>query len=264
MILIFTFVQTHGWIYGIDPLPHPPSVDDDVTYERNNVGIHLVPLQVADNTPPPPASDSPVVQGLEWAASGFIGFFEEAGKNFSGLVTGILPTLIVLLTAMYAITTWIGEERVTRAVQWSGRYAVTRYTLMPVLAVIMLTNPMCYSFGKFLPERQKPAFYDSAVSFVHPVTSFFPQANAGELFVWMGVSAGVLKAAPDKYALLALLYFLVGIVVIFLRGITTEWITKIMIKRTGQDAVFDEYDRAFKEAGTRRHKAGNAVAGGVA
>jgi PTS system glucitol/sorbitol-specific IIC component len=201
---------------------------------------------------------------MEWAASHFIGYFEAAGKNFTGLITGILPTLIVLLTAMYAITTWIGEDRVTRAVQWSGRYAITRYTVMPVLAVIMLTNPMCYSFGKFLPERQKPAFYDSAVSFVHPVTSFFPQANAGELFVWVGVSAGVLKAAPEKYPLLALLYFLVGIVVIFLRGVTTEWITKIMIRRTGQDDVFDEYDRAFKEAGTHRHNAGKAVAGGVA
>ncbi|MEW1807742.1 PTS glucitol/sorbitol transporter subunit IIC [Pseudarthrobacter sp. NPDC080039] len=201
---------------------------------------------------------------MEWAASHFIGYFEAAGKNFTGLITGILPTLIVLLTAMYAITTWIGEERVTRAVQWSGRYAITRYTVMPVLAVIMLTNPMCYSFGKFLPERQKPAFYDSAVSFVHPVTSFFPQANAGELFVWVGVSAGVLKAAPEKYPLLALLYFLVGIVVIFLRGVTTEWITNIMIKRTGQDAVFDEYDRAFKETGTHGHKSGKAVAGGVA
>jgi PTS system glucitol/sorbitol-specific IIC component len=218
----------------------------------------------AETTPPPPASDNPVLQGLEWAASHFIGYFETSGKNFLGLISGILPTLIVLLTAMYAITTWIGEERVTRAVQWSGRYAITRYTLMPVLAVIMLTNPMCYSFGKFLPERQKPAFYDSAVSFVHPVTSFFPQANAGELFVWVGVSSGVLKAAPDKYALLALLYFLVGVVVIFLRGITTEWITKIMIRRTGQDAIFDDYDKAFKEAGMRRRKAGKAVAGGVA
>jgi PTS system glucitol/sorbitol-specific IIC component len=221
-----------------------------------------VPLADASN--PPPASDNPVLQALEWAATHFIGFFQAAGKNFTDLATGILPTLIVLLTAMYAITTWVGEDRVARAVQWSGKYAITRYTVMPLLAVIMLTNPMCYSFGRFLPERQKPAFYDAAVSFVHPVTSFFPHANAGELFVWVGVSAGVLKADPGKYPLLALLYFLVGLVVILLRGITTEWITGIMIRRTGQGAIFDEYEKTFREAAARHHKAGSAAAGGAA
>lgn len=229
------------------------------------MGMHVQAfLPLADATNPPPASDNPLLQALEWAATHFIGFFDAAGKNFVGLVTGILPTLIVLLTAMYAITTWIGEDRVTRAVQWSGKYAVTRYTVMPLLAVIMLTNPMCYSFGRFLPERQKPAFYDAAVSFVHPVTSFFPQANAGELFVWVGVSSGVLKSDPGKYPLLALLYFLVGIIVIFLRGITTEWITRIMIRRTGQSATFDEYEKSFREAAVRHHKARSAGAGGAA
>jgi PTS system glucitol/sorbitol-specific IIC component len=178
-------------------------------------------------------------------AENFIGLFNAAAKSFTGLVTGILPLLIVLLTAMYAITTWIGEERVTRAVQWAGKYQVTRYTIMPIIAVIMLTNPMCYSFGRFLPERQKPAFYDSAVSFVHPVTAFFPHANAGEIFVWTGVSAGVLAINPGAYARLAALYFLVGIVVILIRGVVTEYITKLLIKRGGHEARFAEFDAAY-------------------
>ncbi len=182
---------------------------------------------------------------ITWIATHFIGLFNEAAKSFLGLVSGILPLLIVLLTAMYAITTWIGEERVTRAVQWAGKYAITRYTVMPVIAVIMLTNPMCYSFGRFLPERQKPAFYDSAVSFVHPVTAFFPHANAGEIFVWTGVSAGVLAINPGAYARLAALYFLVGIVVILIRGIVTEYITKLLIKRGGHEARFAEFDAAY-------------------
>ncbi|MBI5161878.1 MAG: PTS glucitol/sorbitol transporter subunit IIC [Micrococcales bacterium] len=210
-------------------------------------------IQAASN-PPVPASDNPFIQGLTWAATNFIGLFNASGKAFVGLVTGILPTLIVLLTLMYAITTWVGEARMTRAVQWSSRFAVTRYTLMPILAVILLTNPMCYSLGVYLPEKQKPAFYDSAVSFVHPVTSFFPHANAGEIFVWAGVSAGVLKAAPEKYPLLALLYFFTGIVVIFLRGIITEWITRVLIRRQGLTQVFDDYDRDFRIAAENRQR----------
>ncbi len=208
----------------------------------------------SDPAPPVPDSGNPIIQGLTWAATNFIGLFNASGQAFLGLVTGILPTLIVLLTLMFAITTWVGEERVTRAVQWASRYAITRYTLMPVLAVILLTNPMCYSFGVFLPERQKPAFYDSAVSFVHPVTAFFPHANAGEIFVWAGVSAGVLAADPAKYPLLALLYFGTGIVVIFLRGIITEGITRLLIRREGLTEVFDAYDADFEAAKASRRK----------
>ena len=151
-------------------------------------------LLAQDQPPPAGASTNPVLNAITWAGEHFIGLFNEAGKQFAGLVTGILPTLIVLLTFMYAMIAFIGEDRVTRAVQWSGRWMITRYTIMPILAVLVLTNPMCYTFGRFLRERHKPAFYDSAVSFVHPVTTFFPYANAGELFVWLGVAAGVREA----------------------------------------------------------------------
>jgi PTS system glucitol/sorbitol-specific IIC component len=144
---------------------------------------------------------------------------------------------------------------VTRAVEWSSRWWITRYTVMPVLAVLMLTNPMCYSFGRFLPERYKPAFYDSAVSFVHPVTSFFPYANAGELFVWLGVAAGVTKLGESTVPL-ALRYFGVGLVVILIRGVVTELITSYLIRREGKTELFDSFDAEFAAAGP--------AAGGVA
>lgn len=184
---------------------------------------------------------------LEWLGSHFIGLFNASGEQFVGLVTGILPTLIVLLTFMYALTMFIGEQRVTRAVQWSARWWITRYTIMPMLAVLMLTNPMCYTFGRYLPERFKPAFYDSAVSFVHPVTTFFPYANAGELFLWLGIASGVTQLGESTVPL-ALRYFLVGIVVIFIRGVVTERITALLIRRTGRAEVFADFDREF-EAG---------------
>lgn len=205
-------------------------------------------LHLAQEAPPPPTGGgNPVLNAIIWVGEHFIGLFTEAGKQFAGLVTGILPTLIVLLTAMYALIAFIGEERVTRAVQWSARWWITRYTIMPVLAVLMLTNPMCYTFGRFLRERHKPAFYDSAVSFVHPVTTFFPYANAGELFVWLGVANGVTQLGQSTVPL-AVRYFAVGVVVILIRGVVTELITGYLIRREGKTELFNSFDAAYETA----------------
>jgi len=205
-------------------------------------------IVLAQTAPPPPTSSGGVLGAFEWLGTHFIGLFNAAGKQFVGLVTGILPTLIVLLTAMYAVTRFIGEDRVTRAVRWSARWWITRYSIMPILAVLILTNPMCYSFGRFLPERQKPAFYDSAVSFVHPVTTFFPYANAGELFVWLGIASGLQQLGVSTVPL-ALRYLFVGVLVIIIRGVVTEWITALIIRRTGQTELFRDFDQDFRSEG---------------
>lgn len=167
-------------------------------------------------------------------AEGFIGMFQAGADTFTGLVTGIIPLLIVLITAINALIRMIGEERINRLARRSTKNIILRYTLFPVLAVFFLTNPMAYTFGKFLPEKQKPAFYDSAVSFVHPITGLFPHANPAELFVYLGISAGIttlgLSLGP-----LAIRFFLVGIIVILIRGIVTEIITVRMMKAKGME-----------------------------
>lgn len=160
-------------------------------------------------------------------ATDFIGLFQEGGKVFVSLVSGIIPLLIVLMTAVNALIALIGTERI----EGVGRYAakpgilptIVRYTILPFVAVFFFTNPMAYTMGRFLPERLKPAFYDAAVSFVHPPLGIFPHVNPGELFVWAGIAKGI----TDKgLALgdLAVRYMLVGFVVIFIRGIVTEWL----------------------------------------
>ncbi|WP_270311705.1 PTS glucitol/sorbitol transporter subunit IIC [Vagococcus fluvialis] len=162
-------------------------------------------------------------------AEGFIGIFNAGGENLVGLITGILPTLIVLLTFVNALISMVGEDRVTKFARMCTKNIFLRYTIFPLLAVFFLTNPMCYSFGRFLDEKQKPAFYDSAVSLVHPITGLFPHANAGELFVWTGISSGLTTLGLSVMPL-AVRYFIVGMIVILLRGIITETITKIMWK----------------------------------
>lgn len=165
-------------------------------------------------------------------AEGFIGMFEAGGETFMGMVTGIIPLLVVLITAVNAIVRFVGEERVTRFAKKLTKYFILRYTLFPVLAVFFLTNPMAYTFGRFLPEKQKPAFYDSAVSFVHPITGLFPHANPAELFVYLGVAAG-LTTLGVSLGPLAVMYFITGVIVILIRGIVTEFITVRMMKKQG-------------------------------
>lgn len=189
----------------------------------------------------PIAADTPTVDpptgvfgALAEAADWFIGLFEAGGEVFLGLVTGIIPTLIVLLTAVNALIRLIGPERIDKLGEVAARpglqYYPVRYLVLPVLAVFFLTNPMCYTMGRFLPEKYKPAFYDSAVSFVHPITGIFPHANPGELFVYLGIAAGITTLGLNTSDL-AVRYLLVGMVVILIRGIVTELITARMMSR---------------------------------
>ena len=183
-----------------------------------------------------PQVDEPtgVFGALADSAEWFIGLFQAGGEVFMGLVTGIIPTLIVLLTFVNALIRMIGPERIEKMGAYAARPGIQwypiRYLVFPALSVFFLTNPMAYTMGRFLPERYKPAFYDSAVSFVHPITGIFPHANAGELFVYLGIAAGITELGLGT-ADLAVRYFLVGLVVMLMRGIVTELITTGMMSR---------------------------------
>jgi PTS system glucitol/sorbitol-specific IIC component len=171
---------------------------------------------------------------LVWLAEGFIGMFQAGAEWFYAVTIGIIPLLIILLTGVNALIALIGAERIERVGEWAARPGLVfypiRYLIFPVLSVFFLTNPMAYTMGRFLPEKYKPAFYDAAVSYVHPPLGIFPHINPGELFVWLGIATGIetlgLSVVP-----LAIRYLLVGLVVIFIRGIVTERITAIMWAR---------------------------------
>jgi len=211
---------------------------------------HQYYVLVADNAPSSSQIDDykaklaalPKETQLGWlAAAGtyFIGIFQKGGEVFAGFVTGIIPTLVVLMTAFYAITALVGEERVHGLAQGAGKIALTRYTVLPVLSVFFLTNPMAYTFGSFLEEKHKPAFYDAAVSYVHPPLGLFPHINPGEYFVWGGVLVALLELekngkVPVGYHIqMAIWYAIVGLVVILFKGIVTERITAILARRQG-------------------------------
>ena len=171
---------------------------------------------------------------LATAAEDFIKVFNKGGEVLLSLMGGILPTLIVLLTAVNALVRLIGAEKIENLGKAAARPGLqwypVRYIVLPFVSVFVLTNPMAYTMGRFLPERFKPAFYDSAVSFVHPILGIFPHANPGELFVYVGIATGI-QQLGFGLGDLAVRYMLVGLVVIFIRGIVTEAITARMMKK---------------------------------
>lgn len=170
---------------------------------------------------------------VTWVANGFMSLFQAGGETFLGWVTGIIPMVVCLMTAINSIIKLIGEDRVERFAKKITGNVFGRYLLLPVLAVLFLGNPMCYSFGRFVDEKYKPAYYDSCVSFLHPVTGLFPHANPGELFVYMGIAAGITERGLSLGDL-AIRYFAVGLIVIFIRGVLTERIYLNMLKKVGK------------------------------
>lgn len=182
------------------------------------------------------AKPTGVLGALATAAEDFIKVFNKGGSVLLSLMGGILPTLVVLLTAVNALIRIIGPEKIENLGKAAARPGIqwypVRYIVLPFVAVFVLTNPMAYTMGRFLPERFKPAFYDSAVSFVHPILGIFPHANPGELFVYVGIATGIQQLGLGLGDL-AVRYLLVGLVVIFIRGIVTERITARMMNRQG-------------------------------
>lgn len=169
-------------------------------------------------------------------AEGFTGIVGAGGENLVGLITGVLPNLLILLTCINALICCVGKDRVMEFSQKLTRFRVLRYTLLPVISLFFLTNPMCYTMGQFVEEDQKPAFIDACFSFAHPITGLFPHGNAGELFVWTGISVGVSNLGLSVMPL-AVRYFLVGIVVIFIRGNVTEFLTKMLLSKSRKAVV---------------------------
>lgn len=181
-----------------------------------------------------------MLDALARLAEDFIGVFQNGAEVFVGLVTGIIPLLIILLTAVNALIRFVGQDRVNKVGEWAGRpgwaYAPVRFLVWPMITVFFLTNPACYTGGVFLPERNKAGFYDSAVSFVHPITGLFPHANAAELFVYLGIAEGIQRLGLPQ-ADLAVRYLLVGMVVIFLRGVVTQFIFDLLTRRSEAGAA---------------------------
>ncbi len=91
-------------------------------------------------------------------ASGFMNLFTLGGEQFMSWVSGIIPTILMLLVLMNAIIALAGEQAVAKLAHVCTGNPVLRYMILPFVSAFMLGNPMALSIGKFMPEYYKPSF----------------------------------------------------------------------------------------------------------
>lgn len=165
-------------------------------------------------------------------ASGFMNLFKLGGEQFVSWVTGIIPTIIMLLVLMNAIMAIVGPERIEKIAKFCTGNPILRYAILPFLSAFMLGNPMALSMGKFMPEFYKPCFYAAVTYHCHTNSGIFPHINVAELFIYLGIAGGVAQLGLDM-APLAVRYLLVGLVANFISGYATEFTTRMVEKQQG-------------------------------
>lgn len=165
-------------------------------------------------------------------AEGFMNLFQQGADVFISWMGSIVPLVLILMTAMNAIVTMLGEERVTKLAKISASNPVSRYMILPFVSTFMLGNPMSITMGRFLPEFYKPGWAASVMQFNHTSNGIFPHINPGELFVWLGIAQGIATLGLNQTEL-AIRYLLVGLVMNFVGGWTTDFITERLCKQQG-------------------------------
>ena len=73
-------------------------------------------------------------------ASAFMSVFQAGGANFVSWVTGIIPTILMLLVMMNAIIALIGDERIEVIAKFCTSNPITRYAVLPWVSAFMLGN----------------------------------------------------------------------------------------------------------------------------
>lgn len=165
-------------------------------------------------------------------ASGFMNLFNLGGQQFVSWVTGIIPTIVMLLVLMNAIIALVGDEAVEKLARVSAGNPITRYAVLPFVSAFMLGNPMALSIGKFFPEFYKPCYYASATYHCHTNSGIFPHINPAEILIFLGIANGISQLGLDTTQL-AIRYMLVGIIANFISGWVTDFTTRFVEKQQG-------------------------------
>ena len=174
------------------------------------------------------------MEGILRFVDSFQNVFAEGGATLMDLITGILPMVLVLLTVFNAIAALVGEKRLEKLSRFLAKSKVLSYTVLPFIGWFFLCNPMVFSFGKFLPQRQRAGFIDAVATTNGPMLSLFPHINPAELFIWLGIAQGVSQLGLSTTGL-AVRFLLSGFLLALIRGLITENVWVFLAKREGLD-----------------------------
>lgn len=174
------------------------------------------------------------MDGIVSFVDGFQAIFVAGGQTFLDLVGGILPMVLVLLMVFNALAALIGQKRMDKFSEFLARNRILSYTVLAFVSWFFLCNPMVYSAGKFLPQRQRAGFIDACATTNGPMLALFPHVNPAELFIWMGIAQGVQQLGLP-IAGLAVRFFIAGWALALVRGLITEGIWVFLAKREGID-----------------------------
>ena len=92
-------------------------------------------------------------------ASGFMNLFKLGGEQFVSWITGIIPTIVMLLVLMNAIMSIVGPERMEKIARFCTGNPVLRYAVLPFISAFMLGNPMALSIGKYFTPNDNYVSY---------------------------------------------------------------------------------------------------------
>ncbi|SHF44208.1 PTS glucitol/sorbitol transporter subunit IIC [Vibrio gazogenes] len=168
----------------------------------------------------------------------FIGFFGKAGETFMSMAGGIIPMLIALLIVVNTCFRFIGQKRMDKVATLLGKNRILAYGILPPISWLLMSFPGALTIGKLLPEKNKLGYQDALVTTAHPLTSLFPHVLPSELFIWLGVSAGITQLGLPVQDL-AIRFIAAAICIGIIRGFMTDAIHAVL-KSRAQSSTPDE------------------------
>ena len=165
----------------------------------------------------------------------------EAGKHIYGLfqkgaeflimyLEEFLPVILLLIVLINIIKHLMGKQRIEKLLSLTAKNAVTRWLLLPFLAVVFLESSEIYRPAALLKQGHKAAYVDAVTTFTHPATGIFPGVRSKELFIFLGVATGAYMAGYDV-SFIAIIYFITGAIVTFLRALITRIVFVILTRQ---------------------------------
>lgn len=171
-------------------------------------------------------------------AEGLMGVFNFCAETFVGNLVGLVPLVLILLTFFNTIIAAIGEKRIEKFTCFLSKNRITAYVVLPIISWILLSCPMAFSTGKFLPPRMKAGYFEAAAHTSIWLLCFFPHVNPGEYFIWGGIAQGAEAIGYNLYALgtrLAIVYIIVALI----QSLLAEYIWTILANREGRTDLIE-------------------------